>query len=584
MTHYKYIGETRGELANFRTLVRNRVTHKTFAVEADVNRVARQCGTFSTLEEHAERLAPTTSQQYSHSEHLEILHNAADLGLLISYDVYKEQLRAGLCDTGTAPAIDKIAIPTRNRTEALQRLLRQLTDHLEVHQRYAGILVVDDSEDSAICGENRRIVAQAVRQGAHIQYEDRMSRTDFAKKLAALSGVPYDLVHFALLGEPQLPVTIGSARNTALLQTAGHKLLFMDDDVECVLIAPEDIHSGIEFGAENTDISFYSDSTKLSGLTGTGESLLDLHDRALELHAIGRSDNEIRTSKTPVSLLRRIRNGNGRVLAGLMGIAGDSGYDDPFSYYLQNSETWRRFTESETIYRAALENRLILRTSAGFCVSDRSTCQSHCISLRNDGLLPPFLPSLRGEDLVFGTLLLACIPGSLVGIIPRAIKHTPLTPRTYAPESAINRIGNITAGEAAAFLIGSIQLRGTEADELFTCVGDGLMQLSRMQSTEFRAQIFTAAEPMLYAWYQQLHARSEDRLYRNSSGRRDAINLRDKLERLLQTKDICTPCDLSSSFGSEKSLSILQENLGRLGQLLRVWPLLWQAAEHLSAG
>ena len=256
MTHYKYIGETRGTLANFRTLVRNGVTHESFAVEVDVNRLARQCGMFSTLEEHAERLDPATSQQYSHSERLEILHNAVNLGLLISHDAYNGQLRAGLCDTGDASEIDRIAIPTKNRAEALQRLLGQLTEHLNVHQRYATILVVDDSEDAATCRKNFRIVEEAGRQGIPIQYEDRISRADFAKKLAALSGISNELIHFALLGEPQLPVTIGSARNTALLQTAGHKLLLIDDDVECVLVSPEGLQQGIEFGAENTTYRF----------------------------------------------------------------------------------------------------------------------------------------------------------------------------------------------------------------------------------------------------------------------------------------------------------------------------------------
>jgi len=511
-----------------------------------------------------------------------MLNEAADLGILIASNVYNQQVRAGLCDTGVATKIDRIAIPTRSRPEALRRLLGQLTEHLTSHQRTADIWVIDDSEDVSVRAENRLLVEQAMRQGARIQYDDRLSRADFATRLAALSGISGNLVHFALLGEPHFPVTIGAARNTALLRTVGHKLLFIDDDVECVLIAPDGLQTGIGFGAESTIMSFYCDSGRLSDLAATGESLLGLHETALELHAIGRNDHEIRTSEAPVSLLRRIRNGDGRVVAGLMGIAGDSGYDDPLSYYLQHAETWKRFTESEITYRAALNNRLLLRTSRGFCISDRSTCQSHCMSVRNERLLPPFFPSFRGEDLVFGALLLSCIPGSLVGIVPRAIRHTPLKPRTYALRAAVNRIGQITAGEAAAFLIGSIQLYGTEADELFAGVGEGMMRLSRLRSEDFRDQIFAAAEPMLYAWYQQLHARSQEQLLGNSVGIGDAMVMRDKLASILQTRDICVPSDLTSSLGSDQRLFILQGALGQLGQLLCVWPQLWRAAEHLS--
>jgi hypothetical protein len=192
------------------------------------------------------------------------------------------------------------------------------------------------------------------------------------------------------------------------------------------------------------------------------------------------------------------------------------------------------------------------------------------------------MPSLRGQDLVFGALLFFCVPGSLIGTIPRALQHSPVSTRAYAPQAALRRIGGVTGGEAAAFLIGSTALRGTRHDQRLAWMGDELVQISKMHSAEFLAQIYESAEPMLYAWYRQLESRVRCCAAGTSLGSEDAILLRDKVEEILRTRRIRTPSDLVAQAGPERGLSVLLSTLGKFGQLLQVWPELLETARQMT--
>jgi hypothetical protein len=65
-------------------------------------------------------------------------------------------------------------------------------------------------------------------------------------------------------------------------------------------------------------------------------------------------------------------------------------------------------------------------------VSDGRFCMAPCLALDGRAALPPFFPSGRNTDGVFGATLRACFPDAYLGHLPIAVLHSPPSPRRFA--------------------------------------------------------------------------------------------------------------------------------------------------------
>src|SRR5580658_10909364 len=66
--------------------------------------------------------------------------------------------------------------------------------------------------------------------------------------------------------------------------------------------------------------------------------------------------------------------------------------------------------------------------------------------LDNRELLPPFLPTGRGEDNLMAAILTRCFPGACVAHLPRGLVHAPLEPRSFWPGEIARSGSGIDAG------------------------------------------------------------------------------------------------------------------------------------------
>lgn len=110
-------------------------------------------------------------------------------------------------------------------------------------------------------------------------------------------------------------------------------------------------------------------------------------------------------------------------------------------------------------------------------------------------------------------------------------------------------------------------------------VGNYLFDLSHYPTRDFKYIIGNhcrqLARSRINHLQQFLSKRSNAPNYWKSDVRQVIRNFRE----LMFREDICVPCDLPGSF--EERLILFQELVGKFGQLLIHWPVIWEAAEDL---
>jgi hypothetical protein len=92
---------------------------------------------------------------------------------------------------------------------------------------------------------------------------------------------------------------------------------------------------------------------------------------------------------------------------------------------------------------AAIENRLNWLGSArpNFY---KMPFMSQLTGLDNSQLLPPYFPAFRGEDTLFGAMLVAIHSNSVALEYPWSVPHLPLEPRSYSAQDRFSGSGDVS--------------------------------------------------------------------------------------------------------------------------------------------
>jgi glycosyltransferase involved in cell wall biosynthesis len=584
---FKFVGGARMPLGKAQELFRNPILDQTVIANKDLLSAASLCKDLAPLHEHAGRIERRLGIHANGGRDWNcVLEDAVRIGLLVSEQQMASYIVAKFAESTERRVIDTIAIPTRNRPNMLARLLSSLSEHLRRFGRQVDVCVLDDSQSVEIQNANLQVVNTCSADcDLNVRYGNRASRNRFAVQLASESGVPREVAEFAVLGRPPFPVSTGAARNSILLETVGRSVLFMDDDVLCNFARIPGARDCVIFQGDAFSTWFFHSYEQLRDCDFTPLDLIAAHEQLMNLdrNALAATNPPLclDTSRVSSRFLKTIRRGDVRVLVSLTGIVGDSGWDDPLGYFFLGHDTVTELTKNEETYRSAMRNRLILNGPAGICVSDQCTCHSTCMAVDNTSLLPPFTPVMRGQDLMFGSMLVKCLPGALFGAIPAAILHKPGEERSFSSNAAAARAGTFMTGETLALLARLEPIRGSSSAALMRSLGSHLQEMKALSGEDFRAYVRSAVEPMLILSIQQLEAAIDRHSSQPAFWIKDALNIRESAINALNTHNYGSPTDLEFTFGETSGEGLFREFIQEFGTLLIAWPDLVRASERL---
>jgi hypothetical protein len=475
---------------------------------------------------------------------------------------------------GAAPdRIRWLGITTCNRFPQMRRCIMSYAADLRRHDRKFDMVVVDDSADVAAREACREwLGAFAKKFQVAVSYAGYEEKREFIDRLARI-GISPQLIRFALTNSLGIGASPGANRNTLLLHTLGDLVLSCDDDSVCRL---GDLRHGDQsvrvtpFGNANMDVHFVtSRRVAVSGVPQADRDLMTAHEELL-----GRTLDEViphNSQGAPVSLRRAgagpAAPGDGRVGITISGVLGDSGLPNLMSFVFSRGQVRKRLLQHWDLILTP--NSLNIICGVPFPVISRksSIMMTSATGLDNRLLLPPFLPSGRGEDSLFGPTTRKCFPDLYTGFIPVAVLHARETSSACEPVCAPPRLSE--------FLMFILEACPDQDDrtvqERLRRVGAHLVECGAACPADFRDYLKSIAIRRIGALtgmceYLLREFHSEPECW--------ALEIRQALARLqqqLSEADLGLPADLPGG-KCDSRYTALQQFIRNLGELSRAWP------------
>jgi len=407
------------------------------------------CTSFATVPEHAALLAasrPELAGQQAMAA--TALNGLLETGML---------LRAGDVCARLAEPTPRQLPPTRvfiitcDRPAAVERLLESMlrAGNLSPHN---ALFLVDDSRDPANRAANEELVARFnLRSAKDMFYVGEQAQHTLLSGLLEQLPAHGEGIRF-LLDSPlwQGKKTYGRSRTLCLLLSVGYRALVMDDDILCQAILPPVTEAGIGIGSGGMrKAAFFAseqevmnsgpraDFDPLSGhasLLGTslGQALHSLNDGPLappQLRGVNAAMANVLRADSPVLVTQ-------------CGTLGDPGAGGAHWGMVQEPDTVARLLAAPHGMTAALENRLNWLGSSRPNIY-KMPFMSQLTGLDNSRLLPPYFPAFRGEDVLFGAMLVATHHDSVALEYPWSVPHLPLETRHFSLAEPIANTGGI---------------------------------------------------------------------------------------------------------------------------------------------
>ena len=545
--------------------------------------VLQACGSFSPLPEHARR-----SRDGAGLDEAAIgssLQRLVDAGLLVSQQALTARCLAQGTDDRAPARIASVCVPTRNRPAMLLRCLESYLQCGRNFSRRLDVVVADSSDDRAVCAGNvEALAALAKRFGVDVLYLGADEKRDFARRLVA-QGVEPGAVDFAVLNPEGCPNDTGTQRNALLLATVDQCTVQVDDDTVCRVMPWLAPRTGVRFTSNfnPTEYVFLDENETIPADRFEGLDFFALHEMLLARSAgelIARHGLATQGFEQPTArLFQRIEGGGARVALTQLGVAGDSGMASSTYFLNLDGELRENLTRSERVYRSALSVHRLIRAARQLSVSDDAFCMGLNLGLDNRRLLPPFMPVQRREDDIFSALLRSSAEGSCFGFLPWALAHDPgLRKRpSIAERSARLHSGDIVHAIVRSFT--PLEAKGPQRN-LFK-LGELLCDLARAPAGDFAEFV------RVLAWRQtgRQIALVESLLQKHQGlpqyWAADARGYIATLQESVARRSYIVPLDLELAFGADSAMARMQRLVLRLGELLKAWPALREAARQV---
>jgi hypothetical protein len=546
----------------------------------------------STLRAAVDHRAPSRADEISVRSFERQFERLATLGVFIARTEVLDRLhsKADKPEQNDSP-IDVVAVPTADRPSTLDRCLRSYIDHAAHPQ--PDYLVVDDSSDDSAAAQllrNARSVWTA--RGTSVAYVGRREKQAIISNLVRETGADRALIEFAVCGDRRLGFAAGGNRNAILLHTAGRRVLTVDDDTVCkpsVAKAMEKADGVVVDSSFNPRWvrTFVDRSAAFASVSSEEVDVVKAHadilGRSVGRCLLSRSSEAGTFDGANELALTDLCHGRGRVLWSTNGVVGHSGAHIPSRVFEALPQGERRIRRSERWFAAAVESQAVTAQVRRTTLSNGAYCSTMFLGLENTVTLPPFMPVLRGEDVLFGRVLRRCRKEAYSADLPFVLPHDPPSRRPIPLQELL-----VHGGVEFCYLLGDLLDRvelGVDVTptKRMRWLGRHLVELGTIAEAEFSEVCRLAFLRRVTAHMQ----RAEQGLV--SSGRHgprfwiEAVHDHlDVLQATLSEEHSWVPFDLLAGRSPQAAVGLMRGLVRRFGELLILWPTIWEAARRLD--
>ncbi len=519
-----------------------------------------------------------------------VLNELLSSGVLVRVADMLRSLSLKSRDSEAEP-ISWLAIPTRDRPQSLLRTLRSFSSNMQQYDVRAKILISIDSQSTDGESAIRATIAEwAKASTTTIVLAGADLKAAYARRLAARTGVPLDVIQFALWGRGHRGPAIGANRNAISLFTAGCRVLSADDDTLCeaARIASATSSSALRFMAHGdpADLWFFDD--RLGALESTEPvdvNVLGAHAEVLgtKLGSMIRThfNSQVDISDACQHLIQSAWLGDGRVCLTHNGIVGDSGMYSGRPLLLHRSPaTRKRLSESPRMLATGLGSREVVRQTEALTVCHSAPVMTTFIGYDNREILPPFFPLYCNEDGLFGFCVVLCIPGAYTAHLPFVLPHCPNSARNYASNrwKAI-RMTDLIAACASKLAPDDESL---SASQRMIALGRQLSELGSTGFSEFSSYVRVAVVELLQqtlnAQMTGLQESNELPSFYRAELEKDSHELSQTIDRA----DCWMPVDVQERYTPGEVPRAVRHLIFDFGRLLSYWPEIVAGAQQLA--
>lgn len=552
-------------------------------VPSSVKRILDNCHVMDTIEGHTVRVSNLL--KLTDDKKLSLKQLFADLcskGLLIPVS---EVYSATAQNSRQHIPITSVAFVTADRVEYLARALASYSDNFQTFGRDVHVIIMDDSKDAGLRKDYLRNAARFSRPGA-ARYAGSQEKQSFVQELAKC-GIDPNASKFAILGEPFGPTcTIGANRNAVLLDTVGEHVFTADDDTVCRFATHPARQAQLRLTSHENprDIWFYENRQEVQRRTNWGIfDLLGEHERMLGKHlnqlVAERSNDVLDLDHACNHLIEGIQSGEGKVIATMSGIVGDSGAICPQAFLTSTGEARRNLSASEKVFETAFLSREVLWVVRSDTITHNPLCQATTIGLANADLLAPFFPFGRNEDGAFGVINQMITPTAFLGHVPTAVFHDADPGKTY------ESFPPFRVSELFISLVSVLPLGPTSNKrEALRRMGSALSEIAKLASPDFSAYLLHATGQTEAERLRQLDHMTKNFEECPPYWKREVSKYFAHATARLKTGDGYIPRELREGCKSEAAAKTkTKELVGIMGALLSSWPDMVDASAHLKA-
>ncbi len=570
-------------------------THRDSSVEPlpkHLSALLEKIAKLRTVDEHIELLQ---NEGWSGEDKAEIREGIVELwrrGFLHSRSEIIEGMRENDGFGDHEGAIRRIGWITRDRTNSLLRSLESAVVMSEKLGRPIAFTIIDDSSSAETSKQLQIRLKEIVRdKSLQVLYAGDEERRQFALELARYVGpneLIQDAIHFALHNEEGMEFAPGVNRNALLISTIGEMFIHADDDTIFQFSIQENTLDELEISSvfDPTDKYFYGDREEL--LANISTETLDCiayHEKLLGKRVgecLPESDGLLHLEEIGRLLAFILQGGGGQVRATMTGICGDSGLRQPGMLLYLTGEVRERVMSNESLYREALLTREVDRKAQRFTISEGSFFMMPNIGLDNREILPPFFPTSRNSDGLFGATLRSCLNEALIGYLPIGVYHDPPGSRHFAAEE-LTQISNNMA-DLVILLVLSFRYSHEikNINDRFRSLGDYLKRVGSLEEKAFTEFVKTRRLTETSQNIQHLYLLLETYSGSPDFWCDDVLNRIETLRTYAQSEYIDIPTVLFTDREPKEARALCRRLIRQFGELLYWWPEIIEAAKELQ--
>lgn len=469
-----------------------------------------------------------------------------------------------------------LTIPTASRPGALQECLGSFVDKNRQIER---ILILDDSgSDDAVAANGAVIKSVAGNSARSLEHVTRHKKKRLVSRLNEIShrAIPESVLRFALFGDPRMQTVRGAGcnRNAGLLLCAGDRLVSIDDDARYAF------SQIVQTAGAETKPQQYSPEPEFRELHVTGAV-----DSQKRIENLTGPLNEDAASLLLSSLSKQFETApdrHGRVRLAMSGIVGNRWYDRPEALFFNEGPLREEIYRKRRRYLAARESGLAIMQAPAATATDASFFVTCFSGMDATEILPPFPPAGHADDTLFSLVMKGCYPNDLIAHLPFVVRHDLGPPRPVRKEHFYRK--GVTFNLMTGTLIreASAVPQTDSVDEAMRLIGRRMQRLAELSHEEWMEQCHDLRLRRIAQTIEGLERRLERYNEKPAFWARDV----ERHIEFLRTDNIepshAVPRELLVDNSEEDATALHRDFFRSYGELLTVWPEIWQAARTLN--